>query len=562
MPAGDNPKYNNCFTLGEKCWHNGRLIKVPVFIDHYDDTIQNLYGSKNGDKRKYYELSYEEARTEYYRFWSSENWEKSSKVLRISLWLDNAMFGNLYIFVIDFDEFDVESHFFKEAHRLADKITRSQGGGYHMFYGVDKKRAEPFFDSINLLASENAASFVCKTGAITRDGANKVDLFCDTGHFIYEWEPWDNTIGLTDKTQELYQLIKENFELSRPMSSGKGKRTSGKGGKSYAMLEELPEGELLQQMSAEQREVFVDLIKTKSPHWKKNRWLSVGIDIFHVFGADLGGKVFLYWSKPGETFRPHDCADEWDYICEIAPDSELWDSHWADIMRGNQTGLDRAEEEPSQSAEPQVPLPLEDDTSAALEETAAEPTFRDLPIAWENVTTEENGKQRTGHWIVWNGNRSKREEFFKLAFLDQYNKVKKRVKFLGQAADDVLRLTGGQRTKLMYEILAWKYGLEEVSEQDSFDLIRLCQREEDNKTADDLLSRLYWPNGLAKLVTFGVGMKLDGAAQHTWCYSVDYQEDRAVFTGSSMTWERWQVKLIEVLDRCRACRDSYSEMWK
>lgn len=562
MPAGDNPRYNNCFTLGEKCWHNGRLIKVPVFIDHYDDTIQNLYGSKNGDKRKYYELSYEEAQTEYYRFRSSENWEKSSKVLRISLWLDNAMFGNLHIFVIDFDEFDVESHFFKEAHRLADKVTRSQGGGYHMFYGIDKKKAEQLFDSINLLASENAASFVCKTGAVTRDGANKVDLFCDTGHFIYEWEPWDNTIGLTDKTQELYQLIKENFELSRPMSSGKGKRASGKGSKSYAVLEELPEGELLQQMSAEQREVFDDLIKTKSPHWKKNRWLSVGIDIFHVFDADLGGKVFLYWSKPGETFRPRDCADEWDYICEIAPDSELWDSHWADLMRGTQNGLDRAEEEPSLSAEPQVPLPLKDDTSAAQEEAAAEPTFRGLPIAWENVTTEENGKQRTGHWIVWNGNRSKREEFFKLAFPNQYNKVKKRVKFLGQAADDVLRLTGGQRTKLMYEILAWKYGLEEVDEQDSLDLIWFCKREEDNKTADDLLSRLYWPNGLSKLVTFGVGMKLDGAAQQTWCYFVDYQEDRALFTGSSMTWERWQVKLIEVLDRCRACRYSYSKMWK
>lgn len=521
-----------------------------------------MYGSKNGDKRKYYELSYEEAQTEYYRFRSSENWEKSSKVLRISLWLDNAMFGNLHIFVIDFDEFDVESHFFKEAHRLADKVTRSQGGGYHMFYGIDKKKAEQLFDSINLLASENAASFVCKTGAVTRDGANKVDLFCDTGHFIYEWEPWDNTIGLTDKTQELYQLIKENFELSRPMSSGKGKRASGKGSKSYAVLEELPEGELLQQMSAEQREVFDDLIKTKSPHWKKNRWLSVGIDIFHVFDADLGGKVFLYWSKPGETFRPRDCADEWDYICEIAPDSELWDSHWADLMRGTQNGLDRAEEEPSLSAEPQVPLPLKDDTSAAQEEAAAEPTFRGLPIAWENVTTEENGKQRTGHWIVWNGNRSKREEFFKLAFPNQYNKVKKRVKFLGQAADDVLRLTGGQRTKLMYEILAWKYGLEEVDEQDSLDLIWFCKREEDNKTADDLLSRLYWPNGLSKLVTFGVGMKLDGAAQQTWCYFVDYQEDRALFTGSSMTWERWQVKLIEVLDRCRACRYSYSKMWK
>lgn len=563
MPAGDNPKYNNCFTLGEKCWHNGRLIKVPVFIDHYDDTIQNLYGSKNGDKRKYYELSYEEARTEYYRFWSSENWEKSSKVLRISLWLDNAMFGNLHIFVIDFDEFDVESHFFKEAHRLADKVTRSQGGGYHMFYGVDKKRAEPFFDNINLLASENAASFVCKTGAITRDGTNKVDLFCDTGHFIYEWEEWNNTIGLTDKTQELYQLIKENFDLSRPMSSGKGKRTSGKGGKSYAMLEELSEGELLQQMSAEQREVFADL-QTKSFDCSSSQWFSIGIDIYHVFGAELGGKVFFLWSKPGHSFQPQGCSLTWSNICDRGPDTELVNGRWADIMQGDNKGkeLDGLSLHEALEAAPQVPLPLEEDTSAALEEAAAEPTFRDLPIAWENVTTEENGKQRTGHWIVWNGNRSKREEFFKLAFPNQYNKVKKRVKFLGQAADDVLRLTGGQRTKLMYEILAWKYGLEEVDKQDSLDLIWFCKREEDNKTADDLLSRLHWPNGLAKLVTFGVGMKLDGAAQQTWCYSVDYQEDRALFTGSSMTWERWQVKLIEVLDRCRACRYSYSKMWK
>lgn len=563
MPAGDNPRYNNCFTLGEKCWHNGRLIKVPVFIDHYDDTIQNLYGSKNGDKRKYYELSYEEARREYYRFWSSENWEKSSKVLRISLWLDNAMFGNLHIFVIDYDEFDVESHFFKEAHRLADKVTRSQGGGYHMFYGIDKKKTEPLFDSINLLASENAASFVCKTGAITRDGTNKVDLFCDTGHFIYEWEEWNNTIGLTDKTQELYQLIKENFDLSRPMSSGKGKRTSGKGGKSYAMLEELSEGELLQQMSAEQREVFADL-QTKSSDCSSSQWFSIGIDIYHVFGAELGGKVFFLWSKPGHSFQPQGCSLTWSNICDRGPDTELVNGRWADIMQSDNKGkeLDGLSLHEALEAAPQVPLPLEDDTSATLEEAAAEPTFRDLPIAWENVATEENGKQRTGHWIVWNGNRSKWEEFFMLAFPDQYNKVKKRVKFLGQAADDVLRLTGGQRTKLMYEILAWKYGLEEVDEQDSFDLIRLCQREEDNKTADDLLSRLYWPSGLAKLVTFGVGMKLDAAAQQTWCYSVDYQEDRALFTGSSMTWERWQVKLIEVLERCRACQDSYSEMWK
>lgn len=316
-------------------------------------------------------------------------------------------------------------------------------------------------------------------------------------------------------------------------------------------------------MSAEQREVFTDL-QTKSSDCSSSQWFSIGIDIYHVFGAELGGKVFFLWSKPGHSFQPQGCSLTWSNICDRGPDTELVNGRWADIMQSDNKGkeLDGLSLHEALEAAPQVPLPLEDDTSTALEEAAAEPTFRDLPIAWENVTTEENGKPRTGHWIVWNGNRSKREEFFKLAFPDQYNKVKKRVKFLGQAEDDVLRLTGGQRTKLMYEILAWKYGLEEVSEQDSFDLIRLCKREEDNKTADDLLSRLHWRNGLAKLVTFGVGMKLDAAAQHTWCYSVDYQEDRAVFTGSSMTWERWQVKLIEVLDRCRACRCSYSKMWK
>lgn len=574
--------------MGAKWWEKGRLLKVPVYIDHSDDTIKRLYGSKKGNKRKDYELSYDEARIEYFRFWSSENWETSDKDLRISLWLDNAMFGNLHIFVIDFDEFDEESHFFKEAHRLADKVTRSQGGGYHMFYGVDRKRAEPLFDSINLLTSENAKGFVCRPER-ANDKVNKVDLFCDVGHFIYEWEEWDNTVGLTDKTQELYQLIKENFSLEKSKSykqSSSGNTTTQhrwatrKSGKKVAsnsdaeyqgvIIEGKTESELKSEMTDKQREIFEDL-KNISANCNEGRWTSVAYDIWFAFqtddGDELAAQVFLWWSKRGgKKYEPFQCVRKWEFVNEQCSCGQrtLSNSRWRAIMcRGEVVN----EEETQQQADvpvdnPTLPLPLEEDTSAALEEAAAEPTFRDLPIAWENVTTEENGKQRTGHWIVWNDNRSKREEFFKLAFPDQYNKVKKRVKFLGQAADDVLRLTGGQRTKLMYEILAWKYGLEEVSEQDSLDLIRLCKREEDNKTADELLSRLHWPSGLSKLVTFGVGMKLDGAAQQTWCYSVDYQEDRALFTGSPMAWECWQVKLIEVLDRCRAFRCSYLEMWK
>ena len=139
-----------------------------------------------------------------------------------------------------------------------------------------------------------------------------------------------------------------------------------------------------------------------------------------------------------------------------------------------------------------------DSTPTTQEETtAAEPTFRGLPIAWENVTTEEDGKQRTAHWIVWNSSRSKREDFFKRAYPDRYNKIKKRVKFLGQAADNVLWLTSGQRTKLGYEVLTAKFELVEVDELDNTALTLLCWKEEDNKTADDLLSRLRWPYGLA-----------------------------------------------------------------
>lgn len=427
--------------------------------------------------------------------------------------------------MIDFDKIDGEidtgSSFFQAAYQLADKVTRSQGGGYHMFYGVDKTDATPLFDGINLLTADGTPSFVCKMSNVTTDGKNKVDMFCDARHFIYEWEPWDNTVGLTDKTQGLYELIKENFELKRPMSGGKIDHASGrrgKGVKDYVMLEDCSESELVFQMSMEQQIVFADLqgISCECP---APQWFSIGLDIYHVFGEALGGQVFFFWSKPGHSFQPQGCSLTWANICARGPETELYNSRWAEIMRSTPKEITPTEVEESDNvpnAVEQIPLPLEENASAARV------TFRGLPIAWENVTTEEDGKQRTAHWIAWNGSRSKREDFFKLAFTDRYNKIKKRVKFLGQAADNVLWLTSGQRTKLMYEILAEKYELVEVDELDNTALALLCWKEEDNKTADDLLSRLRWPKGLAKLVTFGVGMKLDAAAQHTWCYSVDY----------------------------------------
>ena len=127
------------------------------------------------------------------------------------------------------------------------------------------------------------------------------------------------------------------------------------------MLEELPEEELLQQMSAEQREVFADL-KTKSSDCSSSQWFSIGIDIYHVFGAELGGKVFFLWSKPGRSFQPQGCSLTWSNICDRGPDTELVNGRWADIMQGDKQGqeLDELSLHEALEPEPQVPLPLEE----------------------------------------------------------------------------------------------------------------------------------------------------------------------------------------------------------
>ena len=117
-------------------------------------------------------MTYEKAVADLNRYLNNNEIFVSGKHLpeessvRVSLYLDNAKFNNLHIFVIDFDKIngtvETESTFFNAAKALADKVTRSQGGGYHMFYGVDKEKATPLFDSINLLTSKTAKSYISK----------------------------------------------------------------------------------------------------------------------------------------------------------------------------------------------------------------------------------------------------------------------------------------------------------------------------------------------------------------------------------------------------------------
>ena len=96
-------------------------------------------------------------------------------------------------------------------------------------------------------------------------------------------------------------------------------------------LYDCSEDELLTQMSEPQKEVFADL-KTISSDCSRAPWLSVGINILHVFGTDLGGSVFNWWSKQSYKYQPRSCVDTWDYILDKEPETVLNNRDWAKIM--------------------------------------------------------------------------------------------------------------------------------------------------------------------------------------------------------------------------------------
>ena len=304
-----------------------------MYVNFQGDLLK-LNKKGGGKLLPYYKMAYAEAVSMLERYFTKNDHfvtrghSPSESSVRVSLYLENAKYDNLHIFVIDFDKIDgvveTDSTFFQSAKALADKVTRSQGGGYHMFYGVDKEKATPLFDSINLLTAKGTKSFVSKTQEFTLDRKNKVDMFCDALHFIYEWEPWDNSAGLTDKTQELYELIGKNFALTRPMDFDEWEDADD----GFIMLEGLSEDLLKQKMSDKQREVFADLKTISSDYCGARAWFRTGLDIYQVFGDELGGSVFLWWSKPGHSYNPQGCARTWNNICRKGPEAELKNMTW------------------------------------------------------------------------------------------------------------------------------------------------------------------------------------------------------------------------------------------
>lgn len=161
----------------------------------------------------------------------------------------------------------------------------------------------------------------------------------------------------------------------------------------------------------------------------------------------------------------------------------------------------------------------------------------------EDDTEDRNS---TRHLILYEGKQQTRKEFLKSAF-QEYRKYPCKVQF---RTDDIYRLGGNQRAKLQYHILAQRFPLVLVSEQDRDDLEAFCASHK-AETAKRWLNRMAWENGLEKMITFGVALEVRipaGMTRRPWCYSARMDTKTAVFSGEPMTWEEWAAPIKSLLD--------------
>lgn len=564
--------YNDCFCLAQQ-------DKKVYYVDGWDNLVP---ANKKGDEKDYYLHYHQPFEIVADMAACYKHAHGDCPTLSPSFYLENAKYNDLFVFVIDFDKIedengkkqpiDTEAPFFIKTKKIADHTKRSTSGGNHMYFAINKEKATPLFDSINLLASSGTQSYICKTGAITKDGRIKVDFFCDTPRLIYERQEWEITKGLTDKTQELYELIRDNFDFCHfEKREAKVKRTkkanktpkAPRASRKHVEIAELEESELFAKMDEKQKEIFADL-KTISTDCTYSQWYYTGIDIYCVFGADLGGEVFFWWSKPytKQKFSKQQCFSKWESVCN-KEDPELRNNRWRAIM-----GLDRiVSEEVAQRqveiqqqlkelgerirTEQQSKMPADNPTLPLVDldaTAAAEPlTFRGLPIQWEhenvsadNALDEEEQSGNAHHRILWGAGKYKRDDFFRAIWGADYKKVREKAIFKGAAADNILRLTTGQRTALEYDALYHRHidDLVLVGEQDEKELFAFFASD-DCSTAKETLRRLNFVDGAKKIATFGAGRQQPGAAEFTWCYTKEAVKGGNRYSGVGLDWSLW-----------------------
>lgn len=160
---------------------------------------------------------------------------------------------------------------------------------------------------------------------------------------------------------------------------------------------------------------------------------------------------------------------------------------------------------------------------------------------------EDNSKS----YFVESDYRYKRSDYIEHCYGKK--KIDCQVLFNPNTLDDLLRLTIPQQTNLIYKALSAKYRdyLIQVSDIEQKEFEMLCQCYDNIPSAKQLTNLFNMGIKLSQLATFGVGHEANRTPKYTWCYNADFLEDRAVYTGYSITWEEWSKELKQILDNTK-----------
>lgn len=307
---------------------------------------------------------------------------------------------------------DTEAPAFKALYNAADIVTRSKSGGYHFYFGIYKNMAIPLFDSIGLLTAKDKPSLVSKAGNYSTDRRIKVDFFCDVGHLMRETE-WDCSKPLTDKTEWLYRILAEHFEIKRTYNSGvfTGELDDAEGWDG-TQIEGRNAAYLREHMTFEQQLCFDDLMDIDAD-CEPSTWRETGFDIYCAFkqpekGIEsdiLAGEVWLWWSKRGKKkYKPDTCVNTWNWIVKkaLTRGAQINNLLWRNLL-----GLDKPSTDGKQES-----------YTALLGDEDIFPMWQGQPITWRH---SDKGKIKS-HDIMIGGTAYKPDGFFKL-IEPQYKRV-------------------------------------------------------------------------------------------------------------------------------------------
>ena len=244
----------------------------------------------------------------------------------VSLWLENAMCGDLFVLVID-DDTSKDTELGGYIRNSADFFTRSKSGrGSHSYFGIRKD--DKLWDSLNILCGGEA--YISK-GGLTANDSTKIDIFCDAPHFIYE------KIGfygkpLTDKTEVVAEIL-SRFDYKRTTDNKTHRSGKIQKSTSYSDYSVMAKEELEPFMETEQQALMPSALEGISSR-EHSVWYSIGCDLSIIFAEkpEVGLNVYIWWSYKDyqDKFDISQPIRSWDNICDT--ENLYLSSRWNELF--------------------------------------------------------------------------------------------------------------------------------------------------------------------------------------------------------------------------------------